>query len=50
MKNEKNYVGFLMHKTWQILKRLSSANLLFLKSDVSIDDINAMSMSGQTPL
>ena len=25
MKNEKNYVGFIIHKTWQILKRFSRA-------------------------
>ena len=25
MKNEKNYVGFLIHKIWQILKRFSRA-------------------------
>ena len=25
MKNEKKYVGFLMHKLWQILKRFSRA-------------------------
>ena len=30
MKNEKNYMGFLIHKIWQILKRISRA--LNLKS------------------
>ena len=25
MKNEKNYVGFLIHKIWQILKRFARA-------------------------
>ena len=37
MKNEKKYMGFLIPKVWQILKRFagifsSSTNLLFLKS------------------
>ena len=32
MKNEKNYMGFLMIKIWEILKRFGENKCLFLKS------------------